>query len=107
MQSMVRLVIGKTSALRRDTAGDHHRVLDPAEAEDSENNRAQERGHRKAKARGKDKVGESSLKRSFPFTKFTVLILKKEHLTWTTPLGWTVLDCGAAKSFAGGDPAAV
>ena len=66
-----------------DTAGDHHRVLDPAEAEDSENNRAQERGHRKGKASGKDKVGESSLKRSFPFTKFTVLILKKEHLTWT------------------------
>ena len=69
------------------------RVLDPVEAEDSENNRAQERGHRKANARGKDKVGESSLTRSFQFKKFTVLIQKKEHLTWTLLL---VGQCGLA-----------
>ena len=58
MQSMwVRWVTGKMSALKRDSAGDHHRVIDPAEAEGSENKRAQERGHRKARAKAKD--GES------------------------------------------------
>ena len=37
----------------RDTAGNHPRVIDPAEAEGSENNRAQDRGHRKTRAKGK------------------------------------------------------
>ena len=60
MQS-IRWVSGTMSAFKRDTAGDHHRVFDPAEAEGSENNRVQERGHRKARA----EVGESSLKRPF------------------------------------------
>ena len=73
---MVRWVTGKMSALTRDTAGDDHPVIDPAKAEGSENNRAQERGHRKAKA----KVGESSLKRPFKHKKSTVATLK-EHLT--------------------------
>ena len=45
------------------TAGDHHRVIDPARAEGSENNRAQGRGHRTAKEGAKAKVGESILKR--------------------------------------------
>ena len=45
------------SADKRDTGGDHHRVIDPAEGERPENNRAQEKGHRKAKARAKAKVG--------------------------------------------------
>ena len=61
------------NALKRDTARDHHRVIDPAEAEVSENNHAQERGHRKAKARAKAKVGESTLKRLFQFKKSTVV----------------------------------
>ena len=56
------------------------------EAEGSENNRAQERGHRKAKA--KEKVGESSLMRPFHFKKCTVVA------------------CGAAKSLGGAEPAA-
>ena len=34
--------------MNRDTAGDHHRVIDPAEAQCSEHNRGHERGHRKA-----------------------------------------------------------
>ena len=58
-------------------------MIDPAEAEDSENNRAQEGGHRNAKARAKAKVGESSLKSSFQFKKSTVVTQKKEHLTGT------------------------
>ena len=49
------------------------RVIDPAEAEGSENNRFQERGHRKAKA----KVGESSLKRLVQFKRSTVVTLKQ------------------------------
>ena len=81
--------------LIRDTAGDHRRVIDPAEPEGSENNRAQERGHRhvKARARAKAKVGESSLKRPFQFKKYTVVIQKKAHFSWA-------LDCGAAKSWS-------
>ena len=44
--------------LKRDTAGDRHRVIDPAEVEGSENNRAQETADRKARA--KAEVGVSS-----------------------------------------------
>ena len=51
---------------KRDTAGDHHRVIDPAEAEGSENNRAQERGHRKAKVRPMAKVGRVKVGKAFP-----------------------------------------
>ena len=47
------LVTRKIRALHRDTARDHLRVIDPVEAEGSENNWAQERGHRKAMARAK------------------------------------------------------
>ena len=43
------------SALKRDTARDHHRVIDPAEAEGSENNCAHERGHHKATGIGKSR----------------------------------------------------
>ena len=50
--------------------------------------RAQERGHRKARA--KAGVGEPSLKRPFQFKKTA-----------------EVLDCGAAKRLAGAEPAAM
>ena len=48
--------------LNRDTAGDHQ-AIDPVEAEGSENTSAQERGHRKAKARAK--VGRVKFKEAF------------------------------------------
>ena len=48
--------------------------------------RAQERGHREAKARAKVKLGESSLKRHFQLNKCTV-IQKKEY-QMNVPLGW-------------------
>ena len=52
---------------------DHHRGIDPAEAEDPENNRAPEKLiHRKEKARAKEKGGESSLERPFQFKLCTV-----------------------------------
>ena len=72
----------KMSALKRSTAQDRHRVIDPAEAEGSENNRDQERGDRKAKARTRAKVGEACLKRPLQFKK-SPTATKKEHLTCT------------------------
>ena len=54
-------------------------MIDPAEEQGSENNRVQERGHRKT--RGKGKVGESSLMKLFQFKKSTVVTLKKDNTT--------------------------
>ena len=82
-------------------------MLDPAEAEDSENNRAQERGHRKAKARGKDKDRRVKFEEVFPIHEVHRADPEERTFHMDAPLGWAVLDCGAAKSFAGGDPAAM
>ena len=59
----MRVVIGKTSALNWDTDGDRDREINPAEADGSENNRAEERGQLKVKPKAKAMVGESTLKR--------------------------------------------
>ena len=77
-----------------DTARHHHQVIDQAEAEGSEINRAQERGHRKEKAgaKAKAKVGESSLKRPFQFKKYAVVTQIKEHLILTFLLGGQCCD---------------
>ena len=47
---------------KKDTAGVHHQVMDPAEG--SENNRARERGHRKARA--KAQVAVVKFEEAFP-----------------------------------------
>ena len=52
------------NALKQDTAGYHHRVIDPAAAEGSENTRGRERGHRKAK--GKGNVRRLKFEEAFP-----------------------------------------
>ena len=101
------LVTEKRSDLERDTAGGHHRLIDPADAECSEKIRAQERCHRKAKARAKDTVGESNLRRSFPIRDVCRGDPDDGKYHINVPLGWTVLDGGAAKSLAGAESAAM
>ena len=92
---------------KRDTARDHHRVIDPAEAEVSEINRAQVKGHRTAKARAEAKVGESSLKGAFPTQEVYHVNPEDRQFRRNVLRCWAVLDCGAAKSIAGAEPAAM
>ena len=94
-----------TCALKRDTAGDHHRVIDPAEAEGSENNRAHERSHRKVRTRAM--VGESSSKRPFHNKNVYQGDPEEKSSHMNVPPCWAVLDCGAAKSLAGAELAAM
>ena len=54
------------SDLKRETSRDHDRVIDPAEAEGSENNPAQERGHQKGQGKGKGKGRRVMFEESFP-----------------------------------------
>ena len=98
---MVRWVTGKMSAVKRDTAGDHHRVIDQAETESSENTRAQERCHREAKGR------KVKFEEAFPIQEVYRGDPKEGTSHMNVSLLWAVLDCGAAKSLAGAESAAM
>ena len=78
---MVRLVTGNTSVLERDTAGDHHPVIDPAEAQGTENNRAQERGNRKDQSKGKSCGRRVKFEDAFPIQEVHRGDLKIEYVT--------------------------
>ena len=79
----------------------------PAEAEGSENKRAQDRGHRKAKARAKAMAEELSLKRRFPIQEVYRGDPKERTSHMNVSLLWAVLGCGAAKSLARAESAAM
>ena len=82
-------------------------MLDTVEAEDSENNRAQERGHRKAKVSVKGQGRRVKFDEVFPIHEVDRADPEERTFRMDDPLGWAVLDSGAAKSFAGGELAAM
>ena len=96
----------KMSPLRRDTAGDSHRVIDPAERKVQKTIELK-KNHRKAKARAKAKGRRVKLEGALPIQEVYRGNPEERKSHMNVPLGSEVLDCGAPKSLAGGEPAAV
>ena len=80
---------------------------DPAEAEDSENNRPQERCDRKAKARAKGKGWRVKFEETDPTQEVYRCDREERKCHMNVPPGWAVLDCCTPKSLAEAELAAM
>ena len=92
--------LGRRSALRRNTAGSHHRVIDAAEAEGSDNNRAYRKRSQKGKGTGNEKGRRVKFEEACPsqVVHSGDPDERKSHINVCA--SWEVLDCGVAKSRA-------
>ena len=108
MQSMCCVgSLGRCVPSKKDTAGDHHRVTDPTVAESSENNRAREKRPPNGQSKRKSKSRRVKFEEAFPTQEVHRGDTEESKPHICVPPSSAVLDCGAAKSLSGTEPAAM